>query len=50
MEKLHNEEPYDLYSSPNITQVIKSRQMSWKGHVAHMRERVQVHIGFGGET
>jgi len=34
--KLHNEE---LYSSPNIIRVIKSRRMRWARHVAHMRER-----------
>ena len=32
--KLHNEELDDLYSSPNIVQVIKSRRMKWAGHVA----------------
>jgi len=37
--KLHNEELNDLYSSPNIIQVIKSRRMKWVGHVSHMRER-----------
>ena len=37
--KLHNEELNDLYSSPNIVQVIKSRRMRWAGHVAHMGER-----------
>jgi len=36
--KLHNEELNNLYSSPNIVQVIKSRRMRWVGHVAHMRE------------
>ena len=34
--KLHNEELNDLYCSPNIVQVIKSRRMRWAGHVAHM--------------
>ena len=29
--KLHNEELYDLYSSPNISRVIKSRRMRWAG-------------------
>jgi hypothetical protein len=33
--KLHNEELNDLYSSPTIVQVIKSR-MRWAGYVAHM--------------
>jgi len=35
---LHNEELNDLYSSPNIVRVIKSRRMIWAGHVAHMGE------------
>jgi len=34
--RLHNKELNDLYSSPNIVQVIKSRRMRWAGHVAHM--------------
>ena len=37
--KLHNEELNDLYYSPNIVGVIKSRRMRWAGHVARMRER-----------
>jgi hypothetical protein len=36
--RLHNEELKDLYSSPNIIQVIKSRRMRWAGHVARMGE------------
>jgi len=36
--RLHNEELNDLYSLPNIVQVIKSRRMRWAGHVAHMGE------------
>ena len=36
--RLHNEELNDLYSSPNIVQVIKSRRMRWTGHVARMGE------------
>jgi hypothetical protein len=34
--RLHNEELYVLYSSPNISRVIKSRRMKWAGHVARM--------------
>jgi hypothetical protein len=34
--KLHNYEPHDLYSSPNIVRVIKSRRKRWAGHVACM--------------
>jgi hypothetical protein len=47
--KLHTEELHDLYSSPTIVRVIKSRRMRWAGHVARMgggERRVQ---GFGGE-
>jgi hypothetical protein len=36
--KLHNDELHRLYSSRNIVRVIKSRRMSWAGHVARMRE------------
>jgi len=36
--RMHNEERYDLYCSPNIVRVIKSRRMRWAGHVAHMGE------------
>ena len=36
--RLHNEELNDLYSSPNIVWVIKSRRMRWAGHVARMGE------------
>ena len=43
--KLHNEEHNDLYPSPNIVQVIKSRRMRWAGHVAHMWERKGVLVG-----
>jgi len=38
--RLHNEELNDLYYSPNIVRVIKSRRMKWAGHVAHMGEGV----------
>jgi len=37
--KLHKEELNDLYSLPNIVQVIKLRRMRWAGHVARMSER-----------
>ena len=37
--RLHNEELNDLYSSPNIVRVIKSRRMRWAGHVARMGEQ-----------
>jgi len=34
--RLHNEELNDLYSSPYILRVIKSRRMRWAGHVTRM--------------
>jgi len=36
--RLHNGELNDLYSSPNIVRVIKSKRMRWAGHVARMGE------------
>jgi len=36
--RLYNEELNDLYTSPNIVRVIKSRRMRWAGHVARMGE------------
>jgi hypothetical protein len=43
--RLHNEELKDLYSSPNITRVIKSRRRRWAGYVARMG-KTEVHTGF----
>jgi hypothetical protein len=37
--KLHNEELRDLYSSPSIIRIIKSRRMRWAGHIARMGEK-----------
>jgi hypothetical protein len=37
--KLHNEELRDLYSSPSIIRIIKSRRMGWTGHVARMGKK-----------
>jgi hypothetical protein len=33
---LYNDELHNLYSSPNIVRVIKSRRIMWAGHVARM--------------
>ena len=38
-KKLHNEELNDVYCSPNVVRVIKSRRMRRAGHVARMGER-----------
>jgi hypothetical protein len=37
--RLHIEELNDLYSSPNVIRVIKSRRMRWAGHVTRMGEK-----------
>jgi hypothetical protein len=37
--KLHNEELHNLYSSPSIIRMIKSRRMRWAGHVARWWEK-----------
>ena len=41
--RLHNEELNNLYASPNIVRVIKSREMRWAGHVARMGEGTGVY-------
>ena len=40
---MYNEELNDLYSSPNIVRVIKSRRMRWARHVARMSEEKGVY-------
>jgi hypothetical protein len=37
--KLHNKEHHDLYTSPSIIRIIKSRRMRWAGHVPLMGEK-----------
>jgi hypothetical protein len=34
--RLHNVELHDLYTSPNVIRVIKSRRMGWAEHIARM--------------
>jgi hypothetical protein len=41
--KLHNEELHNLYSSPSIIRMIKSRRMRWAGHVALMGEKMNAY-------
>jgi hypothetical protein len=47
--KLYNEELYNLYSSPNIIRIIKSRRMRWAGHVARMGEKRNVYRLLAGK-
>jgi hypothetical protein len=47
--KIHNEELRDLYSSPSIIRIIKSRRLRWVGHVARMREKKTL-IGYCWES
>ena len=48
--KLHNEELNDLYCSPDILRVIKSRRMRWAGHVATYGGRESCAQGLVRET
>jgi hypothetical protein len=41
--KLHNEELHNLYSSPNIIRMIKSRGMRWVGHVLVESQKARDH-------
>jgi hypothetical protein len=41
--KLHNEELHNLYCSPSIIRIIKSRRMRWAGYVARMGEKRNVY-------
>jgi hypothetical protein len=47
--KLHNREFHNLYSSPSIIRMIKSRRMGWVGHVA-LVERKGLRIGIWLES
>jgi hypothetical protein len=44
LRKLHNEELRDLYSSPSIIRIIKSRRMRWAGHVALMGRKGRIWV------
>jgi hypothetical protein len=46
--KLHNEELHNLYFSPIVIRMIKSRRMRWAGHVARMGRR-ETRIGYRWE-
>jgi len=48
--KLYNEELSDLCSSPSIVWVIRSRRLSWAGHVARMGEKSGVYRVLVGKS
>jgi hypothetical protein len=48
--KLHSEELHDLYLSPNILRVIKSRRMRRTGHVARLGEERRVYRVLVGKS
>jgi hypothetical protein len=41
--KLHNEELHNLYSSPNIIRMFKSRRMRWTTHVARIGKKMNAY-------
>ena len=43
MERVHTEELHDLYSSPNIIRLMKSRRLRWTELVAHMGEKISTY-------
>ena len=47
---MHNEELNDLFCSPNIMRVIKSRKMRWAGYVARMGEERGVYRVLVGKS
>jgi hypothetical protein len=46
---LHNEEHRDLYSSPSIIRIIKSRRMRWAVHLARVRRETHANV-FSGKA
>jgi hypothetical protein len=48
---LHNEELHNLYGSPSIIRMIKSRRMRWAGHEARVgRDRIAYRILVEGKN
>jgi hypothetical protein len=48
--KLHNEKLHNLYSSPSIIRIIKSRRKRWAGHVARKKEKRNIYRLFVGKS
>jgi hypothetical protein len=47
--KLHDEELHDLYASPSIVRIIKTRSVRWTRHVSQMGEKRNMYRLFVGE-
>jgi hypothetical protein len=47
---LHSEDLHDLYSSPSIVKIMKSRRMRWAGHLARMGEKLDAYSLLVGKT
>jgi hypothetical protein len=47
--RLHNEEFHNLYASPDIVKVVKSRRMIWVGHVARIAEMRNIYDTLAGK-
>jgi hypothetical protein len=50
LDVMRNEELHNLYGSPSIIRMIKSRRMRWAGHVARMGRRRGMNIEFWWES
>jgi hypothetical protein len=48
--KVHNEEVHNLYSSPNLIRMIKSRRSRWAKNVVRMGLEEEFMQGFGGKA
>jgi PAS domain-containing protein len=48
--KMHNEELHNLYCSPSIIRIFKSRRMRWEGHVARMGTKKRAYRIFVGNS
>jgi hypothetical protein len=49
--KLHNDELHNVYGTPSVIRIIKSRRMRWSGHVSRTGEKRNAYIyNFGGKA
>jgi hypothetical protein len=49
VQRNSREQLHDLYSSSDITRVMRSTTTRWERHVTHMAEKKNAHTNFGGE-